>query len=335
MGSACSTEAQGTTRAGGDAAAAWETAPAIDPGSGRVHRAAGGTAFPADATGVGRVARTGGAIAGTAEDALDRTGVWGAGGLSFDLALEPGAHAVTLHVAEIGPGAHADGARVFDVALEGRVAEDDLDVNAAAGPRAALALTHLIELEDGALELDRIPGVGNPILTGIEVARLGGVAADDAVAFDRDRDVWVDERTGVASVQLTAWNFLADDDAGEFAPVALVEGPADAVLGPAREEGVPTLPFDPARFDAWASSTCSALGDGGAATARLTLDGVPGVENVVPFALFGGRSGEVRGGLALGDGDRAVLEAELSAAPRAGVDRGRSAAPEPWAGGGA
>ena len=146
---------------------------AINIGSSRAHVAADGTVFAADTTGVGRTMRTGAAIAGTDDDALYRTEAWGPRGLDYAFALGDGTYAVTLHFAEIWKPAFADGARVFDVALEGALVLDDLDVHAAVGARTALTTVHVVAVADGVLDLALHADVQNPKLGAIEIARLG------------------------------------------------------------------------------------------------------------------------------------------------------------------
>ena len=64
--------------------------------------------------------------------------------------------------------------------------------------------------------------------------------------------------------------------------------------------------------------TVVAHGAAEARSARLRLDGgSERVENVEPFALFGDRSGDLAGGLDLGDGSEVVVGAELFAGRRA------------------
>ena len=366
----------------GEAAA--ELVLAINIGSDRAHVAADGTVFAADETGVGQTARTGAAIAGTGEDALYQTEAWDANGLDYAFALGRGSYAVTLHFAEIWKPAFVDGARVFDVALEGELVLDDLDVHAAVGARAALTSEHIVTVADGVLDLALRAGVQNPKLSAIEIARFGNapelaapVAVDDAFAFDWVRDVWVDPDTEVGEIRLSAADLLANDAGGEGLQVEVVREPADGVLALAGEGTKLTLLFDPARFDGATSFAYRALGAGdaasapatatvelhgrppatpapvalslmdaatdepllalgastvvdadsmagrdltmtvqaavaGARSARMLVDGVEArVENVVPYALFDDRSGDLHGGLALSGGREVTLGAEL------------------------
>ena len=75
-------------------------------------------------------------------------------------------------------------------------------------------------------------------------------------------------------------------------------------------------------------SVAAGAGVPGVASARLTLgDGHSQVENVAPYALFGDRRGDFRGGLALSEGDRVEVEAELFAGrDAAGASLGQASA---------
>ena len=279
-----------------------DTVMAINVGSRTAYKAADGTVFAADKTGVGSKFSTNAQIAGTQDDALYRTSVWSDDGLSYDLAVEDGAYAVTLHFAEIWSGAFSKGAREFDVALEDRLIVDDLDVFAAAGARKAVEVRYAVTVDDGVLDIDLIKGKQNPMLNAIEVERLDGGAGSgggsgsgggagagsgsggsgaaspravaDAFAFDWARDVRVDRDTGMASVSLSASDLLANDRGGRDLQIVVEEEPNEGVLQLAGEATDITFLFDPARFDGRTSFTYRALGDGDAvsAPASVTID---------------------------------------------------------------
>ena len=267
---------------------------AINVGSDRAHVAADGTVFAADTTGVGRTSWTRAAISGTREDDLYRSGVWSADGLAYDLDVENGAYAVRLHFAETWKGAFADGVRVFDVAIEGRMAVEDLDIHAAAGARAAHVVEREVEVIDGTLDIDLLAGLQNPALSGIEVIRLDAPvdqaprAQDDAFVFDWERDVAIDPQTGTASISLSREDLVANDDAGAWPQIEVVDGPSDAVLGLAGEASVLTLVVDPARFDGRTRFTYAVQDDEGVAgdpaTVTIDLRGMP-APGVAPARL--------------------------------------------------
>lgn len=147
-----------------------ETVLAINLGSSRLHTAADGMVFAADATGVGRAGRASGAIAGTEDDALYLRQAYADEGLAYRLALDEGTYAVRLHFAETHEPNFREGALVFDVVIEDRIPEalDDLDVFARVGARTAYMHEEVVEVDDGALD------VWARKMAAIEVIRLDG-----------------------------------------------------------------------------------------------------------------------------------------------------------------
>ena len=265
---------------------AGETVVAINLGSQQAFTAADGTVFAADETGVGHASRIKAAIAATDDDALYRTGAWHEEGLSYGFALDPGSYRVALHFAETWSGAFADGVRVFDVAIEGEVVVDDLDVHAAVGARRALVVEREVSVGDGVLDLDLLPGVQNPAIAAIAITRLEtGTAPHDALAaradalvFDWTRDVWVDQATGVGRVSFSASDLLANDAGGEDLQMAIERGPEDAAMRVAGEGTEIDLLIDPARFDGRTSFTYRAHdGEGMSepATVTVEIEGIP------------------------------------------------------------
>ncbi|HBH51974.1 MAG TPA: hypothetical protein DDY91_08790 [Planctomycetaceae bacterium] len=75
---------------------------------------------------------------------------------------------VDLYFAEIWPGAYGVGRRVFDVAAEGSIVLDNLDVFARVGANRALteSFTHV---GDGNLTLDLLHVVQNPMIAGVRI----------------------------------------------------------------------------------------------------------------------------------------------------------------------
>lgn len=79
--------------------------------------------------------------------------------MSYDIPLADGEYTVNLHFAELWFGATDGGIgevgkRVFDVRLEGRLAEDNLDVFAEVGAEAMLVKSHTVTVTDGVLDID-------------------------------------------------------------------------------------------------------------------------------------------------------------------------------------
>ena len=95
-------------------------------------------------------------------------------GVSYEFDVADGDYVVTLLFDEGWSGAKAPGARVFDVALEGRVALDDFDITKAFGWNTAGSKVFPVTVSDGTLDLDFLQGVQNPQVGGIEIRAAGG-----------------------------------------------------------------------------------------------------------------------------------------------------------------
>lgn len=98
------------------------------------------------------------AISGTLDDELYATGRYdpdSGPGLKYEFPLPDGDYAVTLHMAELWEkGAFENGARVFDVLLEGAVVFQDVDIYKAVGGFAAMTKTEYASVNDGFLTLE-------------------------------------------------------------------------------------------------------------------------------------------------------------------------------------
>jgi hypothetical protein len=82
---------------------------------------------------------------------------------------------VRLYLAETHPPSQAVGERVFDVEVDGTTAFRDVDVFARVGADKGLVLSKPV-VSDGTVDLQLVPGVGNPAIKGVEV-----VTADNEV----------------------------------------------------------------------------------------------------------------------------------------------------------
>jgi hypothetical protein len=147
----------------------------------------GGGALALAETWCGDVAYTGGKpstnsqvgnIAGTDDDELYRSERTSTTSdpkhFAYSVAAPPGEYIVRLHFAEIffgAPGgvAGAPGKRVFDVALEGQLVLDDLDLFVDPGPATAAMHTFHVGLADGALDVDFTSSVNRPTVAGYEI----------------------------------------------------------------------------------------------------------------------------------------------------------------------
>ena len=99
--------------------------------------------------------------------------------MSYAIPVEDGEYTVNLHFAELwfgatGGGIGEVGKRVFDVSLEGQLAEDNLDVFAEVGAEAMLMKSHMVTVTDGVLDIDfdsrdAVGGVRHPVINAIEI----------------------------------------------------------------------------------------------------------------------------------------------------------------------
>lgn len=91
--------------------------------------------------------------------------------LSYKVSVPNGKYHVRLHFAETWPGAFAVGKRVFDVLVQNKVVEKDLDVFARMGADTAFVRDVYTTVTNGIVDvtLKHIPGKDNPHIQGIEI----------------------------------------------------------------------------------------------------------------------------------------------------------------------
>lgn len=105
-------------------------------------------------------------VAGTTDDALYRTNLWGTRG--YTLAVPgPGTYRVRLLMAE--DSFSAAGQRVFNVRAEGRPAVAGVDIAKAVGRAAAHEVSFTVPVTDGELSLDFDAVTNNTLVSAIEV----------------------------------------------------------------------------------------------------------------------------------------------------------------------
>ncbi len=112
--------------------------------------------------------------------------------MSYDIPVPDGEYTVNLYFAELWFGANGGGAggvgkRVFDVRIEGELAEDDLDVFKEVGAQAMLVKTHTVRVTGGELNIDFdsnevVNGERHPIINGIEIFKAVDLSASIAKA---------------------------------------------------------------------------------------------------------------------------------------------------------
>lgn len=108
--------------------------------------------------------------------------------MQWNFPVTAGDYEVRLYFAETFEFAQSDGARVFDVAIEGVLVLDDFDIFAIAGANAG-HMESFIVTSDTSLDIDFTRVTQNPLINGIEVipVSMGGgslVAASSVVASE-------------------------------------------------------------------------------------------------------------------------------------------------------
>lgn len=99
------------------------------------------------------------------------------GVIGFEVPIDDGTYRLRLHFTENFAPAFVAGGRLFDIQVEGILLVDDLDIfTAAGGGLTAHVEEHVIDVDDGTLDLDLIQQVGNPRLEGLEILRVGPIA---------------------------------------------------------------------------------------------------------------------------------------------------------------
>jgi len=157
-----------------------EVVAAINCGGG-AFTAADGTSYAADQYfSGGSTYSTVDAIAGTEDDTLYQSERYGA--FTYSVPVPNGTYDVLLQFAEIYET--ANGARVFDVSLEGAVAVNDLDIHAVAGHDAAHdVLVSGMAVSDGALTITTSVVADNPKLSAFTIVAAVPVTVNHSVPY--------------------------------------------------------------------------------------------------------------------------------------------------------
>lgn len=122
----------------------------------------------------GSLGLSSGAIAGTSLDGLYHTFRAGTQ-FSYAFELPNGPYDVIIHAMD--PVQTQAGARVFDVAAEGAVVLDDIDIVAQVGPFAAyVSPASRVTVADGVLDLDITAGVAQAVVCAIEVRSVSVIS---------------------------------------------------------------------------------------------------------------------------------------------------------------
>jgi len=112
------------------------------------------------------------AISGTEDDILFQTQRWDSNSgeeLNYSFDVPNGDYVVNLYFAENYTGAHRQGARVFDILLEGYNVESKFDIYSVAGANEAHMRSYEVSVVDGQINMEFLHGVENPTISAIEV----------------------------------------------------------------------------------------------------------------------------------------------------------------------
>jgi hypothetical protein len=107
-------------------------------------------------------------IGNTPNPALYQTERWNPSVLEYQLAVPNGTYTVNLKFAEIYHS--RAGERVFNIVLNGQLAQSSFDIVAAAGgPNLAVDRPFLVTVTNGIVDIQLVPIVGNPKISAIEI----------------------------------------------------------------------------------------------------------------------------------------------------------------------
>ncbi|MEM7164727.1 MAG: malectin domain-containing carbohydrate-binding protein [Planctomycetota bacterium] len=213
-------------------------------------------------------------IAGTIEQGVYQTlRFWTVAGGGYAIPIANGAYFVRLHYAETF--FTADGARVFDIDMEGCRVVSDFDIHATVGHDVATQQGSLVTVDDGILEIEFVSVVDLPVVSGIEIL-AGSHGANIAPVFTT-----TPVPAASSGLQYTYAAVATDADVCQMPTYALVQGPGtmDSVTG--------QLTWTPSVLDegSMISFTITALDSfGGVATQEWqVLVSAPGANNLPSF----------------------------------------------------
>ncbi len=142
--------------------------------------------------------------------------------MSYEIPILDGEYTVKLYFAELwfgatGGGSGGVGSRVFDVILEGQLAEDNLDVFAEVGADAMLMKSHVVTVSGGTLNIDFdsrdiVGGERHPIINAIEIVSNPTVIPDITIDPIPDQSNTINETISLAPIatggdMATSFNF--------------------------------------------------------------------------------------------------------------------------------
>lgn len=171
----------------------------------------------------------------------------GAGGaeMKYSFPVDPGDYQVRLYFAETYGPAFRTGARVFDVAVEGVVAIDNLDVFSRVGGNAGLVeRIPMVTTADSMLDITFLHQVENPIVSAIEIINLNQVPGQTAPVLDPIGNVTVNEG------QTTTLRVSASDAQGDAINAAVSGVPSFVNVSDPDDAGIVTVTITPGEGDA-------------------------------------------------------------------------------------
>lgn len=126
------------------------------------------------------------------------------GNLQYRIPAKIGAtYRVDLYFSEIWSGAFRPNARKFDIAIDGHVRINDLDVFAEAGANTALVKS-LEVVSDGILNIELLRKIQNPAIAGIQITELSAPSPSNTAPTISDvADQTINENTATASLAFT------------------------------------------------------------------------------------------------------------------------------------
>lgn len=174
-----------------------------------------------------------------------RTQRWdGPGGpeMQFSFPVDPGDYRVNLYFAELyGPTSRV-GARVFDVAIEGNLAIDNLDVFSEVGANAGLVQTVDVTA-DSTLDIAFLHQIQNPIISAIQIINLNPVPAQTAPVLQRVGNITVNEGQ-TTTITVAAVDAEGDDAQPDFSGLPSFVSASEPI------DGAVTFTISPSEGDA-------------------------------------------------------------------------------------
>ena len=256
---------------------------------GNAHTTGAGEEFVADQNfSGGKTYKTADAIGGTDEDPLYKTERYADGAeLSYDVPVTNGTYRFVLHFAEIF--ATSDGARLFDVAIEGDQVLDEYDIHAEVGHDVATTEEFVVPVSDGEATITLTTVEDNAKVSAIEILPADGAylsASPGSLDFDQ---VMVDE-TATQTVTLT---HTGSADAGPISGTVTVDGGDFAAdtgsisleAGASQEVAVTFAPSN----EGQQSGTLTVTHDGDNSPTTVALSG-EGTDETTPVPVNFGKS---------------------------------------------